>query len=221
MDENTETTLAVGTAETALTGAETTQTAQTQGNGQASATAQAHDTENPEMARLQKELEKVRKEAAGYRVKAKELEDAQKTEEERRAARLTELEEETKLLKAEAKSKSAQAAITVAAAKIGIKPELAVRLIAPSELEFDDNNNPTNAEKLLAALVKTAPELVGGGGNSANPARSGQEVTAAEKEEFLEALAGNRPFNPFGNPERSKEKGGGMKFPTGWNGSDW
>jgi|GEM_PF-3592255 len=116
---------------------------------------------------LQKELAKVRREAAENRVKLKAFEDvkaesdkAQLTEQQRTERRAAELEQKLVLAEAKARTKALEAAVAKAATKLGIvDPDAAVKLLDAESLELDDDGEPKNIDVALKALVKERPWL--------------------------------------------------------------
>jgi hypothetical protein len=137
----------------------------------------------------QKEIDKLRKENAANRVKAKEAEDraakAAMTEEERRKAEAQENDKKLTAAEQRAHNFALQLSVERQARKMGIvDEEAAFRLLDASKVEFDDAGNPTNVEALLGELVKARTWLLGGGeakptgGNpSAPPKKRGGELT--------------------------------------------
>lgn len=138
-----------------------------------------------ELARKDKELGDTRKEAAGYRTKAKDLDKRIADEE---AAKLSETEREKKA------REQAEAALTGARARIG-KSELKLAakeagIIDPDDaiahlggkLEFDDDGEPKNVAELVAGLKQAKAHLFKsadgqsgtGAGQSGSGSQSGQ-----------------------------------------------
>lgn len=79
----------------------------------------------------------------------------------------------------------------------------AVRLLDRSELEFDEDGNPTNAHKLLEALAKAKPYLlkqqsnqqqrtVASSGGATNPSRSTTSGPQTLTREYVNALVGDK-----------------------------
>lgn len=109
---------------------------------------------------------KANAEAQAMRKRMKELEDAEQA---RKDADLSELEKAQKAAAeaaerattAEARARAAtlQAAITAEATRVGINPELALKLAA-NDVTFDDAGNPDNTAAVLDALATAHPNLV-------------------------------------------------------------
>lgn len=121
--------------------------------------------------RKDSELKSVRREAATYRTKLKEHDDAQLSELERAQQQA---KEATDALNA-TRARVARYEIEKAAGKLGIiDPDVAATLIA-SALELDEHGIPTNAESLLRQLVKDKSYLANSaavGGSATNSART-------------------------------------------------
>jgi hypothetical protein len=138
---------------------------------QATATQAPTATEAPK-SYTEADLKKLRDEAASYRVKLREFEQA---EEARKTAELSETDRLKKLAgDAEAKATAAEtrarealgtAAITTSAAKLGVDAALARKLVT---VEYDADGNPKGVDEALAALVKAHPYLIAGSGAGAS-----------------------------------------------------
>lgn len=143
------------------------------------------------------EARKLRSEAQNLRKREKDilaqLKTYQDAEQAQKDAQLSELEREKKQ-RAEIQSRYESEVrgyqerlvryeVERQASKLGIiDPDAAARLIDWSELEFDEDGTPKNAEKLLAALVKQRPYLVPATSQQqapASPAQSAQPTPAA------------------------------------------
>lgn len=126
-------------------------------------TPQAMDAET-----LQRELAAARREAAGYRTKLKGFEDRDKTESEKQVERIRELEASLDTQQGIQMESRLEIAAYAAARKLGYRsPEIAYRLIAPVEVDFDDDGKPTNVADLLADIAKREPYLTTGGSGDA------------------------------------------------------
>lgn len=103
----------------------------------------------------------LRKENAKHRTDLKKFEDAQLTEQQRLEKRATDAEATAKAYQ----QRIAAYEVKLAAQKLGIiDPDLAL-LAIQSQLEYDDDGTPKNADKLLADLAKAKPYLVAANGN--------------------------------------------------------
>jgi DNA repair exonuclease SbcCD ATPase subunit len=119
---------------------------------------------------------KLRSEAAKYRQQLKEakdkltaLEQAEMSEKEKLQARLDAEAKARETAETAMRQERARLAVTRAALKAGIDPELAEKLV---EVEYDDAGQPVAVEKALAGLVKKYPHLVAGdNGSPTNPSR--------------------------------------------------
>src|SRR5262245_54999667 len=83
----------------------------------AAAAAATPPAGNPELDRLNKELAETRREAAGYRTKLKTFEDAQKTDTEKTAERIKELETQNASLLAAQRASTVRSSAVAAASR--------------------------------------------------------------------------------------------------------
>jgi hypothetical protein len=128
------------------------------------------------------EHKKVQREAQNLRTRLKALDDAKAAEElaklgelEKSQKALTDAQEQIKTLR----SRIAQQAAQLEAAKLGIvDPEVAATLIQ-SKLELDDDGAPTNAGDLLTALLKEKPYLKATAEPTQQPPRAAMSATNA------------------------------------------
>lgn len=151
-----------------------------------------------DVAVLQRELSKVRQEAAAARVELKAFRDAKKAADDekldettRLTSRQKELEAEVEKLTKQARAKALEASVVKQAIKLGIHdPDAAVKLLDTDELELDEETGePKNVEAALKQLIKDKPYLAkepdtstpgslnGGAGGTAGPA---PKLTAEE-----------------------------------------
>ena len=114
------------------------------------------------------ELERHRKFRASYDKQQAEAEAAKKAAEE---AQLSEIERTNKkyaemqarheaAIRELQETKVQHAVLREATGLQFINPEIAVKLLDLSELEYDSNGTPQNTQKLLDKLIKSMPELV-------------------------------------------------------------
>lgn len=122
-------------------------------------------------------VKKLREEAAGWRTKAQEaaakisdFEKAQMTEAERLKAEAQEAKAQAEAAKAQAKQALAQAEIAKHAAKAGLDPTLAQRLV---DVQFDDAGQPTGVDEAINNLLQQYPMLKAGSfeAGATNPGR--------------------------------------------------
>src|SRR5690606_9018795 len=97
----------------------------------------------------QAEIRKLRKEAATYRKRVDEYENASKTELERRDAALKAAEDRASTLETRLRDLSARSAVTDAATKVNAISPRAVYALIKGDPDFDDDGNPTNVDALL------------------------------------------------------------------------
>ena len=130
-------------------------------------THESHDALT-DPAALRAALEAARKEAAQNRKAAKELEalrneieSAKLTETERLQKQLAEAQRERDLLTQTVQDRVMRAEVRVTAQELGIKPELALRIIDPAQVAFDELGDPTNVRELITQAMQafglTAP----------------------------------------------------------------
>lgn len=124
-------------------------------------------------------VRKLRDEAAAHRTKLKAFEDAEAeakkaamSETERLKAEVAEAKQAGEAAMARAREALGKAAVTAAAAKLGVNGELAQKLVS---VEFDGEGNPTGVDEALAKLVKDHPYLIAAAASSSptNPPRGG------------------------------------------------
>lgn len=122
----------------------------------------------------------LREEAAGWRRKAQEaaakigdFEKAQMTEAERLKAEAQEAKAQAEAARAAAKQAIARAEITRHAAKVGLDPTLAERLV---DVQFDDAGQPTGVDEAINNLLQQYPNLKAGSfeAGATNPGRQKQ-----------------------------------------------
>lgn len=148
------------------------------------------DGQEPTKERFDAEyVRKLRAEAAEYRKRLRDLEQAVKkheeaklSETERLQRRLAELEAERATWQREVQERVLRYETMLAAGRLGVvDPEAAYRLLDLSLLEYDDDGRPTNLEAALRALLKDKPYLVGQphgpSGSPTNPGRPRTSLT--------------------------------------------
>lgn len=158
----------------------------TQRDGQAPAPSNVADL--PKW--VQDELKAARKEAASYRTRVKEFEDAQKTEAQRQQEALEAANGRVATLLTRVRDLTAQSAVTDAAREAGaIEPALIYRAVR-GDLEFDDDGNPTNVDAVLADLKASAPSVFRASGGSGDGGRgNGQLAPKQDINDVLRAMA--------------------------------
>ncbi len=129
-------------------------------------------------------VRKLRAEAAEYRKKLRELEGKLKADEEAKLSQtdklqkqLADKEREKSELERRYQESTLRYEVMLAASKLGIvDPEAAWRLLDAAEIEYDDQGQPQQVEKMLQTLISKKPYLVASGGSSGatNPARASQ-----------------------------------------------
>jgi hypothetical protein len=147
---------------------------------------------DPEKKRLHEEAIAAKKRAKEFEAQLAELrafkeqiEDSQRSEQEKQALSAKKLQEQLALLQKErddaltlAKTARVQSAIQLHAIQQGIDPKLATRLLDTSVLELDEaTGNPTNLDTAFKAMIsefglETKKQPVSSAGRATNPARS-------------------------------------------------
>jgi hypothetical protein len=107
----------------------------------------------------QKEIRALRKEAASYRKKVEDYENANRTDLEKRDLAVKAAEERATALETKLRDMSARSAVTEAATKANAISSRAVFALIRSDLEFDDDGEPTNVDALIKAAIKDEPSL--------------------------------------------------------------
>lgn len=136
-----------------------------------------------ELDRMKRELAATRQEAAGYRVKLKEYEQASMTELQRAQAQAKEAQDKLSAHEARVREMSLRIEIERAARKLGIVDEdAAARLIDSSAITLGADGKVSGVDAALDALVKSRPWLVSGtqapnAGSVANPQRTATAFT--------------------------------------------
>lgn len=145
----------------------------------------------------EKEGQRAAKERDALASRLQELEDAQKSEEEKRAEELERLRAADGQHQTERQKWTAERAVLLAAPKAGIADvTLAMAVIDTALIEFDDDGRATNVEDVLADLLEKHPAL---GGETPKPklpstdARAGRTRTegptlTAEEMEAAKAI---------------------------------
>lgn len=153
------------------------------------------------------EAKKLRSEAANLRKRLKAFEeaeqqakDAQKTEQQRIQDELAELRSHLDNRAAELLEARVHAEIGKLASKFNflLSPDLVAQLLNWSQIEVDeDTGKPTNVEKLLADLAKSAPDIVRKqaaptSGGATNPPRSQTADSVEITQAYVNRLMSNK-----------------------------
>lgn len=134
------------------------------------------------------DVEDLKKKAA----RLDELEAANKSEIEKLTEAAAKEKERADKAEANFRSLSVRFAVTASAGKLGfIDPEDAYRFLDAEDIDYDDNGEPKNIDKLLGSLAKAKPHLVrgstngsGDGGPRGNDAPSGTDINAGIRAAF-------------------------------------
>jgi hypothetical protein len=132
----------------------------------------------------QKEIRALRKEAAGYRKKVEDYENATKTEQERKDAALKAAEDRAAAAEGKARELISRSAVMDAATAAKAISAKAVYALIKGDLEFNDAGEPTNIDALLKQAQKDDPELFkaangSGDGGKGSPVGQTLDMNAA------------------------------------------
>lgn len=102
----------------------------------------------------------VEKKIADLESQVKDADGASKSEAQKLADELESLKKQLEQTASTGQTRVAKAAIKAAAAAAGAgRPDVVSRLIDPEDVDFDDDGEPTNVDKLVAQIKKSTPEL--------------------------------------------------------------
>lgn len=122
--------------------------------GQAPTQSEVFDAEY--VKQLRAEAAKWRTEAQAAKVKVTEFEKAQMTEAEKLQAQAKAAQEAAEAAQAELRRARAEAAVARVAGKVGVDPNLVLRLV---DVEYDAQGQPVNVDKAVEAVLATYPQL--------------------------------------------------------------
>jgi len=134
--------------------------------------------------KLRSEAKALRERNAALEEAERKRADADKSESERNAERIAALERERDDERQARREMALQVATIGAARKLNFRdPDLAPRLVATADVEFDDGGTPTNVDRLLSDVAKQHPYLVNGtpdfgGGHRGQPPDKGGDMNA-------------------------------------------
>lgn len=125
------------------------------------------------------EVRTLRREAASYRRRLRELEqqlrqreEEELSEAERLRRRLEELERERDTWARERRERTVRYEVMLAASRLGIvDPDAAYRLLDVDQIELDDDGRPRDLDRALKELLRRRPYLAGASQAPTNPAR--------------------------------------------------
>lgn len=144
-------------------------------------------------ARLKQERQKY----ADYddlKAKVQAAEEAQKSEADKQAERLRQLEEQNQQLSAQAQQALVRAAITAAASEIGLDANAAYKLADLDSLTVE-NGEATNAAEIVKAVAEAYPGLIrrgsGAQATAANPARAAEPKGRTDEDRRRDYFGGN------------------------------
>lgn len=119
------------------------------------------DVSEEDAASLRALVKSLRAEAAAGRKAKQELddfkraqEDAKLSETEKLQKQFAEAQQQIEALRLEKQEIALRSEVRGAAASLGIKPELALRILDQSLVKYDDNGLPTNISELLSSAIE-------------------------------------------------------------------
>lgn len=210
------------TAEAAPAAADVTPTDTTDAAPAAAEEPAATDAISAEAAsKLRREAKNLRDgkkaaetEAAALRAKVEEHEAEKLSETERLQKQADDATQAAQAAASRAKAANLRAIVTAEAAKHGVDPEAARKLIA-EEIEYDDADEPTNVSDLIASVIESgvlaSKTQAPAGGLPAN-AQGGAEKQKTHAEKLAETQENRFGVNPYEHPEAL---GGGVFLPPG------
>lgn len=173
---------------------------QSQADTTTDVTDQTHDADTGAQAEAVSadEIRKVRREAQALRRRLKDAEDelrkrqdAEMTEAERLKKRLDELEKAEQTWKAEKSELLLGQAVSNEATKAGaLYPDLLIRSLDRSAIEYDDDGNPTNLPKVVAELKKAYPALFRAPAGSADGGAGNESRATTSPNDLIRRAAG-------------------------------
>lgn len=159
-------------------------------------------------------LNAARKEAAENRRKAKELDDLKRELENAKLSETERLQRERDEAKAEiatitlhAQERVVRSEVKAVARDLGLKPELALRLIDQSAISFDDDGDPTNIAELLTQAIADYGLATSAPASSAASAAQPTAQTSAPRAPAA-SQAPHAPQTGATNPPRSGQVNG-------------
>lgn len=131
------------------------------------------------------EARKLRSEASGLRKRLKDAEtkaqaavDAGRTDEEKRQAALKAADDRATAAEQRLRDANARSAVTDAATKANATSTRAVYALIRSDLEFDDDGEPTNVSALISQAKKEEPSLFRAAAGSGDGGARGESGAA-------------------------------------------
>lgn len=123
--------------------------------------------------------------------RAKQLEDAGKSEAQKTAERLAALEKELTEERQTRRTLTTRSAITTAASKAGaVYPDAIARLVDPSDLDLEEDGTPRNLSTVLKGLRETYPELFKSSRGSADGGPRGKAGAPADMNSLIRQSLG-------------------------------
>lgn len=113
---------------------------------------------DPKLKEVQREAQGLRKRLRDAETALQAAKDAELSEVEQAKQRADRAEEALATAAEKAKRSAVSAAVAVEASKHGLDAALAAKLVR-DDVEFDDNDEPTNVAALVESIVKQHPQL--------------------------------------------------------------
>lgn len=165
-----------------------------------------------------KDRQDANKEAQTHRAKLREYEKAEEerqkaslSEQERTRVELDEARKALEELQAVQRDTALRAAVAITAQKHNVvDAEAAYKLLDQSKLKFDERGAPTNADEVVAELVKERPWLIQAVGASVANIGKGDGGARVGREAELRELVYGRGATVF-DPSRIVQSGGGVR----------
>lgn len=141
---------------------------------------------------IQKELDQARKDAAKYREQIRLREEADKSEEQKRAERVKQIEDENAALKAQVSRSETRTEVLTQAQKLAFKDPMDAYRLVESDIEYDDAGKPKNVERLLTELAKAKVYLTNGTTDYGQGPRGSAPNSSSNVDDMIRAAARGR-----------------------------
>ena len=133
---------------------------------------------------------KAERDLKALRARLDDLENAGKSEDEKRAAALKAAEDRATAAESRYRAAIGRAAVTEAASKAGAISSKAVYALIRDDIDFDDDGEPTNIDALVAAAKKDEPGLFRAAAGSGDGGKGGTSPTGTDMNALIRAKAG-------------------------------
>ena len=133
---------------------------------------------------------KAERDLKALRTRLDELENAGKSEDEKRQAALKAAEDRATAAESRYRAAIGRAAVTDAASKAGAISAKAVYALIRDDIDFDDDGEPTNIDALVAAAKKDEPSLFRAAAGSGDGGKGGTLITNDDMNAEIRRRAG-------------------------------